>query len=419
MINRLLEKMSLKNEEIHHWLLQYETSKELPLYSSVDIRDAGFKLAVVDTNLFPAGFNNLCEHGIEDSVVAVKKAILNRVQGCKNILIIAEEHTRNTFYLENLWSLEKIIERAGFNVKVATFLNIEPAICQDANFVELDTAKGNKLKVYSINKVVSGIEAGGMRPCLIIMNNDLTKGIPEILRDAKTPIYPSIQAGWHSRSKSHHFAHTADLMKEFAEMLDFDPWFFTCFDEVVSDVNINEPSDRERLAETASGLLQKIQKKYNEYKIKEKPLLFLKADSGTYGMGVMPIDDASEVLELNRREKNKLYKGKGSQVIHRYLLQEGVPSYCQVKEQASEVCIYQIDNQFVGGFFRVHDDKSGRDNLNSKGMRFETMCPHNESFLKCGIRTEKNMFDVYHILARIAGIAAHREIIHLEKVVNQ
>ena len=30
-----------------------------PFYCSVDIRNAGFKLAPVDTNLFPGGFNNL------------------------------------------------------------------------------------------------------------------------------------------------------------------------------------------------------------------------------------------------------------------------------------------------------------------------------------------------------------------------
>jgi len=29
-----------------------------PFYSSVDLRNSGFKLALVDTNLFPAGFNN-------------------------------------------------------------------------------------------------------------------------------------------------------------------------------------------------------------------------------------------------------------------------------------------------------------------------------------------------------------------------
>src|SRR5438093_8674606 len=96
----LLERIKPKLEEIFSWLESHEKSNELPLYSSVDIRDAGFKIAVIDTNLFPAGFNNLCEHGLEDSVKFLREAILRRVPHCKDILIVAEEHTRNTWYLE-------------------------------------------------------------------------------------------------------------------------------------------------------------------------------------------------------------------------------------------------------------------------------------------------------------------------------
>src|SRR3972149_8772441 len=84
----LIDRIKDKQEEIHSWLRSLEGSNELPLYSSVDIRDAGFKITVVDTNLFPAGFNNLCEHGIADSVKFIKKAVIERVPNCKNILIV-------------------------------------------------------------------------------------------------------------------------------------------------------------------------------------------------------------------------------------------------------------------------------------------------------------------------------------------
>src|SRR3989338_2837550 len=96
----LIEEIRTHRDAIDEWLRSHEEPKELPLYSSVDIRDAGFKIAVVDTNLFPAGFNNLCEHGQADSVRLIKKAILDRVPSCSHILIVAEEHTRNTWYLE-------------------------------------------------------------------------------------------------------------------------------------------------------------------------------------------------------------------------------------------------------------------------------------------------------------------------------
>src|SRR6267154_6693305 len=79
-------------KEIYQWLKKYEETYT-PIYSSVDIRDAGFKIAVVDTNLFPAGFNNLCEHGIADAVGLIKSAIQKRVPDAKKVLIAAEEHT--------------------------------------------------------------------------------------------------------------------------------------------------------------------------------------------------------------------------------------------------------------------------------------------------------------------------------------
>ena len=111
---------SASREQIHQWLLSHE-KLYTPFYTSVDIRDAGFKIAVVDTNLFPAGFNNLCEHGLADAEDLIKKAILSRVPNATNILIVAEEHTRNTWYLENVRILQEIIIKAGFNAKIATF----------------------------------------------------------------------------------------------------------------------------------------------------------------------------------------------------------------------------------------------------------------------------------------------------------
>ncbi len=54
---------------------------------------------------------------------------------------------------------------------------------------------------------------------------------------------------------------------------------------------INEDTDRQRLYESAVSLYKDIQDKYDAYGISEKPLLFLKSDYGTYGMGVMAIED--------------------------------------------------------------------------------------------------------------------------------
>jgi glutamate--cysteine ligase len=413
-ISRFIDVIRKKQSDIHQWLESYEGSNELPLYSSVDIRHAGFKAAVVDTNIFPAGFNNLCEHGLEDSVKFMREAIIRRVPKCQNILIIAEEHTRNTWYLENVRILQDIINKAGFNSKIATFLTVQPAFCENTKYVELETATGEAVRIHCFNRILKDYEAGLEHFCLIIMNNDLTTGIPDVLKNSKEPIYPSMSAGWHSRLKSHHFQHTNDLVKEFSEIISVDPWFFSTQFSVLDQADINDEQSRQKMADEASDLLKKITEKYKEHEINEKPYLFLKSDSGTYGMGVMPIEDPQDILNLNRKGRNKLYKGKSSQVIARYLLQEGIPTIYNIDEGVSEVCIYQIEHNLVGGFYRSHSSKGQRENLNSKGMVFKKMCPHSTEYGDCGVHHDINVFDIYRILARIGAIAAHREIIQLE-----
>jgi len=405
-----------KQGQIHQWLLSYEKIYT-PFYTSVDIRDAGFKIAVVDTNLFPAGFNNLCEHGLADAESLIKRAILSRVPNATDILIVAEEHTRNTWYLENVRILQEIITKAGFNVKIATFFINEPSFCaQAASAVELETATGQTVKVYCVKRILEKIKNGVADFDLIIMNNDLSAGIPEVLKDIEIPIFPSIHAGWHARLKSEHFRHANALVKEFAEIVGIDPWQFSCLYEVVNHVDVNNEADRQRLYQAGVKLFEEIQNKYREHNIDSKPFIFIKSDSGTYGLGVVPIEDPQQILELNRKKRNDLVHGKDAQTITHFLLQEGVPTIHRIEENPCEVCVYQIDNNFVGGFYRSHTNKSSRESLNSPGgMTFQKMCPHLDKYGKdCGIDHNLNIFDIYRILGRIAGVAAGREIKELE-----
>mgnify|MGYP001435697098 CR=1 FL=1 len=107
---------------INDWINQLENKADLPFYSSVDIRDAGFKVASVDTNLFPAGFNNICEVALKEAEQTFKQAVLDRVPTAQKLLLIIEEHTRNTWYLENVYVLEQLMKSTGFEVVVASFL---------------------------------------------------------------------------------------------------------------------------------------------------------------------------------------------------------------------------------------------------------------------------------------------------------
>ena len=91
-----------------------------PFYCSVDIRNAGFKLAPVDTNLFPGGWNNLTDEMLPLAVQAAMAAIEKICPEARNLLIIPENHTRNTHYLASVLQLKRIFTMAGLNVRIGS-----------------------------------------------------------------------------------------------------------------------------------------------------------------------------------------------------------------------------------------------------------------------------------------------------------
>ncbi|HRP68973.1 MAG TPA: glutamate--cysteine ligase, partial [Turneriella sp.] len=126
---------------IEEWLTALE--KNAPLYMSADIRDAGFKVASIDANLYPAGFNNLdpTSHGLATEYL---KAALshNSIQPPARLLLVAEEHTRNLYYLENIHVLRNLLENAGFTVTITTAFELEGALYSNGE-THLQSASGS------------------------------------------------------------------------------------------------------------------------------------------------------------------------------------------------------------------------------------------------------------------------------------
>ena len=340
-------------------------------------------------------------------------AINSRVHPCQNVLIVAEEHTRNTWYLENVKVLKEVVEAAGFKTVVATFLDKNEFDCDAKGTIELETATGAILQMHCIHYVVNALSTGALSADMIILNNDLSSGVPDALFSLDIPIYPSVHAGWHSRRKSQHFELANTMMNSLCSKFfdsNVDPWLMTTLFRSVDDVDINLPENRERLMDTASDLFKEIENKFHEHRIQEKPFVFLKANTGTYGMGVMAIEDPSDILALNRKGRNKLHKGKSAVVNTSFILQEGVPTGQQYDRGTSEVVLYHVSNAPVGGFLRVHGEKGARDNLNSKGMKFVPFCMADQ-------RSEFPNLPLYEILGQVAGLAASQEIQHLEDLI--
>jgi glutamate--cysteine ligase len=137
-----------------------------------------------------------------------------------------------------------------------------------------------------------GVE--GFDPCAILVNNDLSAGIPDILKGLNEQVLlPPLHAGWALRRKSTHFAAYDEVVAEFAQLLAIDPWLVNPYHARCGE-NRLPCARRARNASprTSRCCWRKIRVKYLEYGIKDKPYVAVKADAGTYGMGVMMVHDA-------------------------------------------------------------------------------------------------------------------------------
>ena len=398
--------------DIEHWFRNQWKKYQPPFYASVDLRNSGFKLAPVDTNLFPAGFNNLCETFLPLSIQAASVAIEKICPEAKKIMIIAESHTRNIFYLKNIYALSEILKNSGLEVKIGT---IDPEIKERLSLtvdkdliieIEPITRNGDYVSIM-IDKEVS------YKPCAIILNNDLSGGEPEILKGINQNLIPPLNAGWHKRRKSEHFTQYNKVVDEFSQFTDIDPWLINPYFEKLGNLNFQERKGENELASIASNMLENINKKYKEYNITQEAYVVVKANAGTYGMGIMIIKNSEDVLNLNRKMRKKMSVIKGGGIVTEVIIQEGIHTEESIDQSVAEPVIYMIDRFVVGGFFRVHTSKEKDENLNSPGMHFipqpfETSCIMPDQGRPCD--DEANRFYAYGVIARLALIAAAREL---------
>ena len=403
-----LERVVLdKRPEIERWFRTQWLEHDVPFYASVDLRNSGFKLAPVDTNLFPGGFNNLNLEFLPLCVHAAMSAVQRICPESRGVLLVPENHTRNTRYLQNVAILRRILEGAGLTVRIGSL------IADLAGPTEVETAGGEKLLLEPIVRKGNRVGVEGFDPCAILLNNDLSAGIPPILRGIEQPVVPPLVSGWSTRRKSHHF-HCYDRVAEsFAKLIGIDPWVINPAFSQCGKVNFTEKEGEECLAANVEFVLNEIREKYAHYGITEQPFCIVKADAGTYGMGIMTVKSVDDVRNLNRKTRNKMAVIKEGQPVHEVIIQEGVYTFESVEGAAAEPVVYMIDQFVVGGFYRVHTERGIDENLNSPGaqyvpLAFETNCHTPDCTGKPG--DPPNRFYTYGVVARLANLAAAFEV---------
>ncbi len=396
-------------DDIEIWLRQQFNNTPAPFYASVDLRNAGFKLAPVDTNLFPAGFNNLNPASKPLCIQAIQVALEHFCPEAKGLLIIPESHTRNLFYLENVATIQEYVSLAGYRCYLGSLRDD----IQSASTINLPS--GREIILHPIERHGDYISIGDFTPCAVLLNNDLSGGRPQVLEGINQAIIPPLDLGWSNRYKSDHFQLYDEVANSFANLIDIDPWLINPLFKNCGAIDFMKREGEDCLAENTESLLARIQKKYDEYGIEDKPYIVIKADQGTYGMGVMVASSADDVRQLNRKQRTKMSASKEGGDTSEVILQEGVPTRETWGDNklTAEPVVYMIDHYVVGGFYRMHSKKSATDNLNSPGMSFEPL-----AFAEACNTPDKqladdacpNRFYAYGVIGRLALLTAAREI---------
>ena len=408
-INELEQRILDSTPAIERWFRLEWMEHTPPLYSSVDIRNAGFKLAPVDTNLFPGGWNNLTPEMLPLAVQAAMAAIEKICPEARNLLIVPESHTKNSFYLSNVLQLKRIFHQAGLNVR---FGSLDPDI-KDPTTLDLPT--GETITIEPLIRTDRRLGLKDFDPCTILLNNDLSTGMPGMLEDLNEQyLLPPLHAGWSVRRKSRHFQAYEEVAKRFGKLLGMDPWLINPMYEKCGEVNFDEDLGMDCLRTNVDALLTKIKRKYKEYGINEKPFVVVKADNGTYGMGIMTVRDVKDLDALSSKSKTKMSVTKDGQALSEVIIQEGVLTNERVNDAVAEPVVYMMDRYVVGGFYRVHAERGVDENLNAPGASFVPLAFADSGRLpqpgqKPG-SSSPNRFYMYGVIGRLAMLAASYEL---------
>src|SRR5690606_23743680 len=118
------------------------------------------------------------------------------------ILLVPESHTKHILYFEPLASLQEILVNAGFDVRIGSLIERLTAP------KKISLPSGKSITIEPLMRKEYRVYVGeDFSSCLILLNNDLSDGVPGILQNLKQVITPALELGWATRFKSEHFRH--------------------------------------------------------------------------------------------------------------------------------------------------------------------------------------------------------------------
>jgi len=408
-INELEQRVLDSMPAIERWFRLEWMEHTPPFYSAVDVRNAGFKLAPVATNLYPDGWHNLTPEMLPLAVQAAMAAIEKICPEARNLLLIPENRSTSGFYLSSMAQLRRIFQMAGLNVRIGS---IDPAIKKATKF---ELPNGESITLEPVIRTRRRLGVKDFDPCTILLNNDLCAGVPGILEEIHEQyLLPPLHAGWSTRRKSKHFKCYEEVAKRMGKLLGVDPWLINPMFEKCERVDLTDERNLEGLTSRVDVLFSKIRRKYKEYGIKEKPFVVVKADNAAHGMGIVTLRDAKDQDAMRQIVQNQLAGTQEGGPAADLLIQEGVLTSERMDDAVAEPVVFMMDRYVVGGFYRIHAGRGVDENLNAPGSGFVPLAfEHSTHLPQPGSRpgaSVPNRFYMYGVVARMAMLAASYEL---------
>ncbi len=408
-INELEQRMLDAMSAIERWFRLEWMEHTPPFYSSVDLRNAGFKLAPVETDLFPQGWHNLTPEMLPLAVQAAMAAIEKICPEARNLLIVPENHVQgSSSYLADVAQLQRIFNLAGLNVRVGS---IDPEIRKSTPFTLPD---GQTVVLEPVVRTRRRLGLKNFDPCTILLNNDLAAGAPGILEEIyEQYLLPPVHAGWTVRRRSRHFQSYEEVAKRFGKMLGIDHWLIHPICALAQGAHSGSAAGLEPLRVAVDTVLAKVRRKYKEYGIAEKPFVVVRADNGDDGDVVLTLRDTHD-LQAQLREAEARAPKAAAPAAQDWLVQEGVLTQERLHDAVAEPVVYMMDRYVVGGVYRVHAASASGGGARAPGSSYVPLAfEHSTHLPQPGVRpgaSAPNRFYMYGVVARVAMLAASYEL---------
>ena len=397
----LEEKLLNANAAIERWFRFEWQERTPPFYCSVDLCNAGYKLAPLRCDLFPNCFNHLSEEMLPLAIQAAVSAIEKYCPDAKGLVFIPDHQAGNDDYWANVLRLTAILKQTGLDVRYGA-IESQPT-AQPATPRAVQLKDGRQILLEPLTRKGKRVGIGAFDPCAILLNHPMPTGLPSVLGNLyEQVLLPPLHAASSKRNLSQHLLAYDEVAKRFAKALSMDPWFinpsFAVHTEKASSQGY--PVSASQLATKVETLLKKIKSKYKEHGIKTTAFVTLRPNVDTGDTRALRINQAADVEAL-------VASGSIQNYPSGLAIQEGLKSIEAINGQLTQATVLMVDRFVVGGFYQLSEPASARATV-FKPLPFSKPC----NMPDCGEGTTSapNRFYAYGVIARLSLLAAALEL---------